>query len=195
MDPVEQLFGINLNLVDDALDAFGAGLQQVTKSLHELADSARRFSPILAATMARQEILNIQQEIRRARQLGPGLAEFVESSGDATRALNEIKAALVEQILPVVNPIMRTLAGLLEWLADNRETISNEVSNIGAALVPSSLRFIYEVLKLLGVIAENTEPERRDESTSLDAFLRFSSLDALRGAGFDYPLPGRPREE
>ncbi len=145
--------------------------------------------------MARQEILNIQQEIRRARQLGPGLAEFVESSGDATRALNEIKAALVEQILPVVNPIMRTLAGLLEWLADNRETISNEVSNIGAALVPSSLRFIYEVLKLLGVIAENTEPERRDESTSLDAFLRFSSLDALRGAGFDYPLPGRPREE
>ena len=183
-DPLEKLFGINLNLVDDFFSAFFVGLKTATEGLVKLAEVSKQYSPALAYTSAQQEVLNIRRDISRAQTLGPGLSQFIEARGDAGRALDDIKTALTTELLPPLIVFMRIAATALEFVRD--------FGHLFKPFLPMIIRVFLGLSWLLRTIGIGGDSgERPADATLMDDFLKGAGLDSLRGSGRDAPLPPR----
>jgi len=94
---------------------FLGGIEQ---SMEDMARRAEQYSPMVAGARARQDIATMGMDIRRASVLGPDLARFVASQTQLSRSVEEIKLALLREILPEITRAAGAAASGASWLAD-----------------------------------------------------------------------------
>lgn len=200
-DPLQKITGLNLQLYDDVMLAFIHGLQAADKALMHLAETGRRWSPDLAFSMARQEMLNLQQEMYRSQRLGPQLVDFVDARGSATRTLNDIKMHLAETIIPLMTRLMETIDGVLQFFhalgTDPAEIIGDMAAVFGRMLLVvftggGNVELFAAILELLKDIERNTHPPDILQNQMLQQFFNFTSPERLRERGLAVPIPKGP---
>lgn len=199
-DPIQKLTGLNLQLYDDAMLAFIHGLQAADAALMHLAETGRRWSPELAFSMARQDMLNLRQEMYRSQRLGPQLVDFVEARGSATRTLDDIKMHVAEHIIPMLTRILELVDFLLQFLhalgTNPREIIGDIIAVVLQTLAQAiggppgdTFGAIEELLK---DIERNTHPPEILQNQMLNQFFTFTSPERLRERGLAVPIPKGP---
>lgn len=87
---------------------------QLVNEFRGMAERLSSFSPEISAAKAKQGALDIQADIRRAKETGPDLAQFVTAQSELNRTIEDIKQAFLKPFLKVVNTIMGDINELLK---------------------------------------------------------------------------------
>lgn len=98
-------------------DVIGEAIGQFRALVDAIDQVAKRLAPFsaeISVAEANAEVRRVQNEARRAKQLGPELAAFVDAKSRAKESMENIQAKILEKILPVVTRIMEMIASILE---------------------------------------------------------------------------------
>jgi hypothetical protein len=107
----------SLGAVAVAAVTVAAGFTILKGALNEANDAVSRYAqynPVLAQAQAEAEVRAIYADIRRANEAAPQLAKFIEAQSNAQQKWEDIKLALLEAILPVLNAILDGVTTIIE---------------------------------------------------------------------------------
>ena len=116
LDPLQALTGINLNPLDDTLRTFIEAIDTAVHGLDQMAEAMTSFSGEVSAAQAQAEVRRIQTEMLRAKELGPEMSEFITSRSEMREGWEEIKIAIVNEVMPLINTFMEIISGGIEIL-------------------------------------------------------------------------------
>jgi hypothetical protein len=102
MNPAASVF---IAAIGEATSQFG----QLVGALDKTAKRYEEFSPELAVSSAMAEVRQTFGDLRRAQQVGPGLARFVDAQSRLQQRVEDLKADLLEKLLPAVVNILEAL--------------------------------------------------------------------------------------
>lgn len=151
---VHPAFGAIVKGAGDVVSAFGS----LTKSIDGTVERYGEYSPEIAQAQAMAEIRQVMGDMRRAQEVSPQMAAYVEAQSDLQQKFEDVKVALLGNILPVITSMLEKLG----WVMD----IGGDV----AAAVREILRPLAEIANWLGV-GVNTQRESNtpppDDPTSM----------------------------
>lgn len=164
--------------------AAGVGLLAVAarfaaQKINEFTDRVAPYSAAIQSALARQGALDIQQNVRQGRELGPSFAKFLEGQSELGRAVREISGPLLAFLADVATPSLKLTAKVLSDLHDLigplLHAIANELHR-GVTEIIQEFSDIYEAFKMvlakMGIIIKNTEPKRDDSNDLIGDFIK-----------------------
>lgn len=101
-------------------------VKAVVSEMDKLTDRLKEFSPALSVEQARSEALATVQAVRQAQEIGPTLAEFQAERAELNRGINDLKVAVLKEVVPLATAILsgiNKLASITDK-KERRETIS-----------------------------------------------------------------------
>lgn len=116
-----------------ALAAVAAASAVVTAGFYEANKAVARYaeySPALAQAQAEAEMVTILKDIRRAQDIGPELARFVEAQNELNNSWEDLKTELMKVAVPVMTVITKSLNGIVYILNGFKE--AQEENAVGA---------------------------------------------------------------
>lgn len=147
----------SLTIATTAVRSFSQMVQQQVSELSGL-------SPFLGRARAETELRRFRAQFRRAERLGPGLAaaerfrsRFEEQMTNLNTEMLAVQLRLFEQFRPGLEQALKLIGSTSEFVDARGEQIATLLGNLLRATVP-----IVRVVDLLGLIAENTDPEEDD---------------------------------
>jgi hypothetical protein len=152
IDPLEALTGINLNPVDDIIKGFTDSIQAAVRGLDAMVDVTAEFSAEVAFEQAQTENRRIQTELNRASELGPELARFAKTRSESAEHLEEIKIAIINEFLPVVNKVVETVGEGVKILVAFKRTLEELgiIGDDGAGVLKAAFDIITSPLGVIG---------------------------------------------
>ena len=129
-DPLENITGINIMMIDDVLEGLVTTFQALDAGAAELADKLGDYSGEIAFQEADRQFRIEQFRLGQADTLGGDLANLQESRTDMDIAMMEIRTALLQILIPKLTPLVRFAANITESVAD----ISNILPTIEAGI-------------------------------------------------------------
>jgi len=115
------------------LRSFGEALLQTAQRLAP-------FSADLSVANAMREVAQVTGDIRRAQQLGPDLARFVEAQSRLSQAGQDTLATLLRPLIPRFTALVEGLAGALEVVDQAARKF------LGEPAVAAGVDFVEEIL-------------------------------------------------
>ena len=113
-------------------------------------------------------------DIRRAQQLGPGLARFTEAHSRLEEAARDRLADVLEKILPVLTAILEWAAGMVGSMEETKITFG-KVADIASAFVNLDMEGVLKAWdnmeEWLEEIARNTRPKPEDDAAAVLSML------------------------
>lgn len=166
-----------------ALDRVAKGLTQ------ELA----QISGGVAAAEGAREVKLIERQIQKGEQLGPALGAYLGARTELEVTIDKIAGNLEDAFLPALTEIIKILNLLMTVYEKGTELLAGKGEIIGDFIMG---RGFQGTLKLLGIIATNTEKESKveDFEQALKDFLDPNKVAA--GGAFHLfpnakPIPGK----
>jgi hypothetical protein len=107
-----------------ALKLFGIKLEILSDLINNLNQNVARyagFSPQLTQAAVTADVTMLRNDMRRAREVGPALTQFVQAQMDLSQKVEDIKAQVIQRIAPII-------ANILDVIGENlpaAETIVN----------------------------------------------------------------------
>lgn len=160
-DPLQALTGINLNLMDDVIRSFIRSAQIVVDNLDKVGQQLGEFSGEVATAQAEAEVTRIQTQLRRAGQIGPEIATFVRTRSEGEAALEELKTAVMRELIPPVTSLTRDVTEFTRLVhatfnAFQDSPLSNAdpsliLNGITIALSPNTWAFIQGVKEVIPI--------------------------------------------
>ena len=199
-DPLQALTGINLNPVDDIFRTLVTSVEQVILGLDRMAVSLSGVSGPVARETALQEARMLRARISRGQILGEDLASFVAARGDMALQIEEIRTALVKDLIPLATAAVRALSSGIETADEAREWISNSgaVSWLGkfftnnpdirVAATARIIRAIFNSIKAF----EDKERDKGREDLLSEEIKRFLDPESLMDPSLPVPPAGFP---
>jgi hypothetical protein len=197
LDPRVFVDGLNaiverVPLVGKALAAFNDQFAAFVESLKRTAERLAPFSGELAVATAQADVAQTLGDLRRAQQLGSGLARFTEAESRLSQTAQDILATILERLVPIATDVLEQLQGLLEFskiAAAGIEGAIDGATTTNRGFLQGFLGGLTGVPSTLREIARNTRPHDDPPSTALILrdLLGLSLPDSPappRGAGF-----------
>ena len=158
-------------------------LSRVAEGLREMEENLAPFSADIAVARAEVNIRQIRSRIRRAQEFGPDIAEFVRARGEFAETIEDIKASLLTDFLPLIiqitraaGPIVKGVGVLANIFTSNFELFGKGLEQIGIKNdVLATL--ISPGLTLLGKLVDNTTQDPEDVFKEITDFLTEPILD------------------
>lgn len=100
-----------------ASSAAAAAIKSMDEIMKALVRSASAFHAPLASTVALTDVARLQEEIHRARTLGPELTRFAQARGELDVAVDRIITEGIKPLLPFITDITEYLATISRGLA------------------------------------------------------------------------------
>jgi len=164
--------------------------QKLTNITEGLIRDVGRYSPDVMMAQSSQEAAGIMQRVRLAGQLGPELAGFIRERGQLTRSVEDLKATIMQELIPLISESFKLLNAnivvlhgiLLKW---QEGTFADRIKLIAAgANILTYLGYIFDegedIKRLL-------EEKKHEDLASYQKFMEFFTEDqpARQGAGAD----------
>lgn len=80
-------------------------LGKFMNAVSQRADQLGQYSPIIAQAQANQEVRQTMNELRRANEAGPELAQFIQMQGNLQEKFEDIKIEMLRRLLPIATAI------------------------------------------------------------------------------------------
>ncbi len=129
--------GKMIALVVPAVGFMGVAVGETTKALagmmqalDKTADRYGEYSPQIAQAQAIADVQHTLGDLRRAQEVGPELARYVQAQTDLQEKFEDIKIKLLVKILPAVTRILE----LIEGVMNTGEGIEKAISVLGGPL-------------------------------------------------------------
>jgi hypothetical protein len=100
-----------------------------------------QFSPQVMSTKAIQAVANMERQMKAARMTGGEMATSAEITGEQTQIWTDIKAVLVDSIMPLINGIHKMITPLLQLL---RGVVN--IVGIGVKILTEGIGFVLNSL-------------------------------------------------
>lgn len=108
-DPLQAIFGINLNLVDDAFRILVSVTQDLIGNFDQLGESMADLSGPVAVAQAEREVARLQTELYRSRVMGPQMAQYVRARTELTEEFERLRIDVQRALLPYATKITQLL--------------------------------------------------------------------------------------
>ena len=172
-------------ILGDALQAqvemytgFLKAFDQVTEAFKRRGEELRRFDGGIAAASAESKTNLLLADIREAQNLGNEYAAIIrektELQVEFQRALEPIKAAVMQQLIP----LLRSAVGILSLYNEGTEKIGSEVKRVSDRAIPllSNLSGIGVIIDLIRA-ATGKQKDDRQQTDALAQILRLAEAD------------------
>lgn len=145
----------------------GKALTQLMQAVDATAKHYEQYSAEVAMAAARAEVRQTTRDIRRANRLGAGLADYVTAKSKLENDVEDIKAALLEMLLPLITNIVN---GISDSIHGTEKIVTvmgllNRLSTEGMVSQESQLRILTQIYETL--FKKNEEVEIQDPTTIL----------------------------
>ena len=94
----------------------------VVGTANEMANKYAQYSPEIAQAQALAEVREMMGDMRRAREGGAELAEFVKAQSEMQNQWENVKMAVMKKLVPVVSGILKVLSDLFGLASQEDET-------------------------------------------------------------------------
>jgi hypothetical protein len=141
-----------------------AVLQSIDKGVDSMAKEVRPFAPETIQQDILNQISQLQQNIKLGEELDPLLAEYSASRNEFQLAWNEVRAEILQDLVPLAIDFMKTVKPLLPLIEMHVKgmVVGIQMLTEAAKMMPFG---IGATLTALEVIANNTKP---DQTAHLD---------------------------
>lgn len=114
----DKLFYISpaLSIVPGALGEAVQGLSRFTRALDGVSDRYRKFSGPLAVAEAQGKAIQTLGDVRRAQEIGPQLAVYVQQRTQMQQKFEDAKIRMISRMLPVALTLMEKVEQMLPLL-------------------------------------------------------------------------------
>lgn len=125
--------GISTGVIAAAA-AFVAGalaVKGLVSAIDDTTDRLEEFSPALSAEQAQSEALRTIQAVRQAQEIGPTLAEFQAERAELNRGINDLKVAILKEIVPIATKILQGINQLADIVeGGQKRQVGNPILNL-----------------------------------------------------------------
>jgi hypothetical protein len=104
--------GIVMAQIPKAVGSVVSSLAELTQSLTATAHRYGEYNPQIAIAEAMGEVRQVMGDLRRAQQVAPEMSRFLEARADLEQTLEDIKANLLTEIVPMATAMLRILNAL-----------------------------------------------------------------------------------
>ena len=162
--------------------AAGVGLLAVAarfaaQKINEFTDRVAPYSAAIQSALARQGALDIQQNVRQGRELGPSFARFLESQSEFGREFRNFTGPLLAFLAESMTPFIQDAAQFMKFVTSKfptKETWDKVSSDIAQAVAGDQGMDAVDWKKIerdIAATAKNTEKERK-EGDLIGEFIR-----------------------
>lgn len=135
LDPQALMIPVNaflekIPLVGPAFAEINKQFASFMAAVDQTAQRLAGYSGELAVASAEAEIRQVFGDIRRAQQLGSGLARFTEAQSQLSQTAQDIEAALLEQFLPLATETLVLLNAILVALQKTPEAAQSALDRL-----------------------------------------------------------------
>ncbi len=144
--------------------AYGEAAKSLSSLMQAIDQTAVRYGEYnaqLALAQGQAEVVQTQGDLRRSKELGPELANFVRAESELQQSFEDFKAQMLEKMLPTVTLILRAIEGSM----DTGATIADAISVLGAPL--TSLSPMAEAIRIFVNLMEDEKRPPPDDPTSM----------------------------
>ena len=99
--------------VSPVLGEMTKALSVVMTAFDKAAEHYGQYSPQIAQAQAMAEVRQTMGDLRRAQEIGPDMARYVQSQSEMQQKFEDIKIKLLMQIVPVVTGILETVEAVM----------------------------------------------------------------------------------
>lgn len=167
-----------------ALTGMASAAKGVYDGLQRTADRLAPFSAQLTVAQVQADIRQLMTDMRKAQQLGPELAKFVEQSSKAREKYDDAVTRLQLKLLPIATELIEILTGILNFFAGlGAKEMPEKIGKVATGIFGGGLsltKYLADMGNNLKKVADNT---KKDDSNINEFQILADIIDAQIKAG------------
>jgi hypothetical protein len=154
--------GINVagGAVVSVLKESFAVLQSIDKGVDSMAKDVKPFAPETIEQDVLNQIAQLQQNIKLGEELDPLLAEYSATRNEFQMAWNEVRADILQDLVPVAIDFMKTAKPLLPLIEMHVKVMAMVLQTLPTVILSQLNPVLAQMLQGMWQVAANTNPNQ-----------------------------------
>jgi hypothetical protein len=154
----------SIPLIGPALDAIPKvalaaidGMKQLTDAFIQEANRLAKYSGDISIAQAGAEVRSLQQDLKEANAMGPGMARLIESQSKIETTMREIVLPIKTFVVEILANLLEKIVGFLEAFKDMYNNAVDAIAKMGRVVLAELTAGISELVGLGEKLQEGLE--------------------------------------